>query len=108
MPELPEVETVVRGLRGPLVGHRLVRVEARRPDLRRALPPDFAQRLTGRTVTAIDRRAKYILARLDDGTVLIAHLGMSGRFVVTQGRPNDIGPHDHVLLETDGGMFLRY
>ena len=108
MPELPEVETVVRGLRGPLVGRRLVRVEARRPDLRRPLPQRFAQRLTGRTVTAVERRAKYILMRLDDGAVLIAHLGMSGRFLVTQGRPNDSGPHEHVLLETDRGAVLRY
>jgi formamidopyrimidine-DNA glycosylase len=108
MPELPEVETVVRGLRSPLVGQRLRLVEARRGDLRRAFPENFAARLTGRTVLSIDRRAKYILARLDDGTVLIVHLGMSGRFVVTNGRPNDIGPHDHVLFETEHGMFLRY
>ena len=108
MPELPEVETVVRGLRGPLVGRRLVRVEARRPDLRRKLPANFAARLTGRTVASVERRAKYILMRLDDGQVLIAHLGMSGRFVVTQGMPNQTGPHEHVLLETDRGTVLRY
>ena len=108
MPELPEVETVVRGLRGPLVGRRLVHVEARRPDLRTKLPDGFAERLTGRTVTAIERRAKYILMRLDNETVLIAHLGMSGRFLVTEGRPNHTGPHEHVLLETDRGTVLRY
>jgi formamidopyrimidine-DNA glycosylase len=108
MPELPEVETVVRGLRGPLVGRRLVHVEARRPDLRTKLPDGFAERLIGRTVMAIERRAKYILMRLDDEAVLIAHLGMSGRFVVTEGQPNCTGPHEHVLLETDRGTVLRY
>src|SRR5579872_1695749 len=108
MPELPEVETVVRGLRGPLVGRRLVRVEARRPDLRTRLPDGFAARLTGRTILSVARRAKYILVRFDDDTVLIAHLGMSGRFVVTEGRPNSTGPHEHVLLETDRGTVLRY
>src|SRR4051794_3000344 len=108
MPELPEVETVVRGLRAPLVGRRLVHVEARRPDLRRPLPERFAARLEGRTVLSVERRAKYILIALDDGTVLIAHLGMSGRFLVTQGRPNRIGKHEHVMIETDQGAVLRY
>jgi formamidopyrimidine-DNA glycosylase len=108
MPELPEVETVVRGLRGQLVGRKLAHVEARRADLRVALPPDLAGRLIGREVLSVERRAKYILITLDDGAVLICHLGMSGRFVITQGRPNDLGPHDHVILETDAGAFLRY
>src|SRR5205823_13197935 len=108
MPELPEVETVVRGLRGPLVGRRLVHVEARRPDLRTMLPEGFVARLTGRTVISVERRAKYILVRLDDAGVLIAHLGMSGRFLVTEGRPNHTGPHEHVLIETDRGTVLRY
>ncbi len=77
VPELPEVETVVRGLRPHLVGRRLVRVEQRRADLRFPLPDGFANRLRGRTVRHIGRRAKYILIYLDDGQVLLCHLGMS-------------------------------
>ncbi len=108
MPELPEVETVCRGLRVPLVGKILTSVEARRADLRGPLPVDMAERLTGRRVRSVERRAKYILITLDDGAVLIAHLGMSGRFTITQGRPNRLEAHDHVLFETEDGAFLRY
>ena len=82
MPELPEVETVVRGLRPRLEGHLLARVEQRRPDLRFPFPKDFAKRLTGRRVERILRRAKYMLLHLDDGQVLLCHLGMSGRMVI--------------------------
>jgi len=78
MPELPEVETVCRGLRLRLAGRRLARVQQRRPDLRWPLPPRLGARLTGRRVERIDRRGKYMLVHLDDGMVLIAHLGMSG------------------------------
>ncbi len=99
MPELPEVETVVRGLRPMLLGRRLDRVVARRPDLRRPLPPDLGQRLTGASVTAIRRRAKYGLMETDRGDTLVFHLGMSGRFHPLEGLP---GPHDHVLFEADG------
>ena len=84
MPELPEVETVVRGLRPKLEGRRLQRVEQRRPDLRFPLPQGFAQRLTGRRVDRIQRRAKYMLLHLDDGQVLLCHLGMSGRMTVVE------------------------
>jgi len=106
MPELPEVETVCRGLRPLLVGHRLARVEARRADLRAPLPSGFAARLSGRRVEAVDRRAKYILIALDDDTVLIAHLGMSGRLAVgAEGPP---GPHDHVIFRTDDGTEVRF
>lgn len=109
MPELPEVETIVRGLRPQLVGRRLVRVIARRPDLRIPLPPQFAGRLRGRRVESLRRRAKYILAGLDDGAVLIAHLGMSGQWLARRcedaGQP---GAHDHVEFETDDGMLLTY
>jgi formamidopyrimidine-DNA glycosylase len=107
MPELPEVETVCRGLALRLEGRLLRRVEARRPDLRFPLPPDFAARLTGRRIVSIRRRAKYILATLDDGMVLIAHLGMSGRMFVTRTahRP---GLHDHVLFETDDGATVVF
>ncbi len=108
MPELPEVETVCRGLAAQLVGRRLAAVEVRRPDLRQPLPPDLAHRITGREVLAVDRRAKYILVRFDDGTVLIAHLGMSGRIVMTLGRPNALDPHDHVVFTTETGAVLRF
>ncbi|PPD26014.1 MAG: bifunctional DNA-formamidopyrimidine glycosylase/DNA-(apurinic or apyrimidinic site) lyase [Hyphomicrobium sp.] len=83
MPELPEVETVKRGLEPVLAGRRLVRVEQRRPDLRFPLPERFAERLACRVVTALDRRAKYMLWHLDSGETLIVHLGMSGRFTIT-------------------------
>ena len=110
MPELPEVETVRRGLVPVLEGRKLVRVEVRRPDLRIAFPPRFAERLTGRRIEKLTRRAKYILARLDDGEVLLIHLGMSGRFFVDTARSNSIGAgrHDHVLLETDRGARIVY
>jgi formamidopyrimidine-DNA glycosylase len=108
MPELPEVETVVRGLRPHLVGRRIARLVQRRPNLRTALPRDFAARVEGRLVTALDRRAKYILAHLDDEQILIVHLGMSGRLVLLN-RPNSApGPHDHVEFATDDGAVVRF
>ena len=82
MPELPEVETVRQGLVPVLEGRMLARVRARRPDLRIPLPKGFAERLTGRRVEKLTRRAKYILAHLDGGEILLMHLGMSGRFSV--------------------------
>lgn len=103
MPELPEVETTVRGLRPVLEGQRLARVEARRPDLRRAIPPDLRQRLTGATVTALGRRAKYGLIETDRGDTLIFHLGMSGRWRVD---PETLGTHDHLVIETGAGRRL--
>ncbi|HEX8621987.1 MAG TPA: bifunctional DNA-formamidopyrimidine glycosylase/DNA-(apurinic or apyrimidinic site) lyase [Allosphingosinicella sp.] len=103
MPELPEVETTVRGLVPVLEGRRLVSVEARRSDLRRAFPPDLRQRLTGATVTALSRRAKYGLIATDRGDTLVFHLGMSGRWRID---PAELGPHDHFLLETDEGRRL--
>ena len=106
MPELPEVETVVRGLRPVLEGAVLVRAEARRPDLRIPVPADFSERLTGRTVRSVRRRAKYILAELDDGALLILHLGMSGRLYIDRGDP-DLLPHDHIVLKTDRGDTIR-
>lgn len=110
MPELPEVETVRLGLVPVLEGRKLVRVEARRPDLRIAFPPKFAERLTGRRVNKLSRRAKYILAELDDGEILLMHLGMSGRFFVDHERTNSAGSgaHDHVLFETDRGARVIY
>jgi formamidopyrimidine-DNA glycosylase len=103
MPELPEVETTVRGLRPVLAGHRLTRVEPRRADLRHAIPADLRQRLTGATVTGLGRRAKYGLIDTDRGDTLIFHLGMSGRWRID---PDDVGKHDHLLLETDAGHVL--
>ncbi|TVV70076.1 bifunctional DNA-formamidopyrimidine glycosylase/DNA-(apurinic or apyrimidinic site) lyase [Sphingomonas solaris] len=103
MPELPEVETTVRGLRPVLEGQRLTSVEPRRADLRRAIPPDLRQRLTGATVTALSRRAKYGLIETDRGDTMIFHLGMSGRWRID---PEEIGKHDHLLIETAVGRRL--
>jgi formamidopyrimidine-DNA glycosylase len=111
MPELPEVETVRRGLIPRLVGHRIVRLIQRRRDLRVPLPTKFAQKVEGRTVQAIDRRAKYLLIRLDDGQTLIAHLGMSGRmtlFDAASAAEHPFQRHDHVVLETDEGWQVRF
>jgi len=100
MPELPEVETTVRGLERILRGRRIERVEARRADLRRALPVGLGQRLTGARVTSLGRRAKYGLIGTDRGDTLVFHLGMSGRWRVD---PTEIEKHDHFILETDEG-----
>src|ERR1043166_360121 len=82
MPELPEVETVRRGLAPVMEGARFKKVEARRPDLRFPFPKGFVKRLEGVTVTGLGRRAKYLLADLSSGDVLMMHLGMSGSFRV--------------------------
>jgi formamidopyrimidine-DNA glycosylase len=103
MPELPEVETTVRGLGRVLEGRRIERVEARRPDLRRALPVDLGQRLTGARVTGLKRRAKYGVIDTDRGDSLVFHLGMSGRWRID---PTEIEKHDHFLVETDDGRRL--
>jgi len=108
MPELPEVETVRRGLLPVLEGHRLVRVTARRPDLRFPLPENFVQRVEGRRVETVDRRAKFLLVRLEDGQVLIGHLGMSGRITVFSGSPPPLAKHDHIVFETDAGATVRF
>ena len=103
MPELPEVETTVRGLAAVLQGRRLIGVEPRRADLRRAFPPDLGQRLTGSRVVGLGRRAKYGLIHTDRDDTLIFHLGMSGRWRID---PADIGAHDHLVLKTDDGRAL--
>ena len=103
MPELPEVETTVRGLERVLVGRRIARVEVRRGDLRRAFPVDLGQRLTGATVTGMGRRAKYGLIATDRGDTLVFHLGMSGRWRID---PAELGAHDHLLIETAEGRVL--
>ncbi|MEA1013202.1 bifunctional DNA-formamidopyrimidine glycosylase/DNA-(apurinic or apyrimidinic site) lyase [Sphingosinicella sp. LY1275] len=103
MPELPEVETTVRGLVPVLVDRRLVSVEPRRADLRYPLPPDLRQRMTGARVIGLGRRAKYGLIDTDRGDTLIFHLGMSGKWRID---PAEIGTHDHLLMETDDGRRL--
>lgn len=108
MPELPEVETVCRGLAPRLVGRAIVRVDQRCDALRIPLPPRFAERVTGRRIAAIGRRAKYILVHLDDGAVMLVHLGMSGRLVLHNGSPRAPGRHDHVIFHTDDGGHLTF
>jgi formamidopyrimidine-DNA glycosylase len=103
MPELPEVETTVRGLSRVLKGRRIERVEARRPDLRRALPDDLGQRLTGARVTGLHRRAKYGVIDTDRGDSLVFHLGMSGHWRID---PGEMRKHDHFIIETDEGRRL--
>lgn len=109
MPELPEVETVRLGLTGVLAGRRIARAEAHRPDLRVPLPENFAGRLEGRRIEALERRAKYLLIHLDDGWTWIVHLGMSGR--MTTGRVGalpSIDIHDHVVIATEDGAEVRF
>jgi len=111
MPELPEVETVRRGLVPRMVGHRIARLTQRRKDLRVKLPARFAAKVEGRTVVAIDRRAKYLLMRLDDGQTLIVHLGMSGRMTLHDARSAAEHPferHDHVVFDMDDGWQVRF
>ena len=112
MPELPEVETVRLGLAGVLEGRRLLRVEARRPDLRFPLPRDFGTRLSGRRVETLARRGKFLLFHLEGEMTLIAHLGMSGRFRIFEGPPNGLAPplerHDHVIFDIEGGAIVRF
>lgn len=115
MPELPEVETVRRGLAPALVGARIMRVEQRRGDLRFPFPPDFSARLTGRRVLGLRRRAKYLLADLDGGDTLIMHLGMSGSFRIDGGvqgffhHPRDkSAAHDHVVFHMENGARVTY
>lgn len=115
MPELPEVETVRRGLAPVLEGRVIAAAEVRRPDLRWPFPPGMADRLTGRRVLRLGRRSKYILADLDSGETLIVHLGMSGRMLVAGAMlgefHQDIAPtlpHDHVVLTTDAGVRITF
>lgn len=125
MPELPEVETVMRGLEPALLGRRFAAVDLRRKDLRFPFPQGFAGSLTGTAVTALERRAKYILAHCDSGHSLLLHLGMTGRFTVlkpdgTALEPgafyheasatgqDALGPHDHVVFTLDDGTRIVY
>lgn len=119
MPELPEVETVRRGLAPVLEGRRLTRVEQRRPDLRFPFPEGFVQRLTGARITRLGRRAKYLMAELDRGETLVMHLGMSGRYEIARPegaeRPGEFHyaadpdpKHAHVVFETEDGGRVTY
>src|SRR4051812_4989378 len=119
MPELPEVETVRRGLQPVMEGARIVKAEARRGDLRRPLPKDFVKRLEGRTVTGLGRRAKYLLADLSSGDVLMMHLGMSGSFRVTQEKGEktpgkfhhlraEDRAHDHIVFHMSSGARIAF
>ncbi len=118
MPELPEVETVKRGLAPTMEGALLVRAELRRPDLRFPFPENFANAVAGRRIIALSRRAKYLMIELEGGDVIIAHLGMSGSFRIEKG-PIEAGAdpatpgafhhprgkdekHDHVVFHLDG------
>ncbi|XUU61019.1 bifunctional DNA-formamidopyrimidine glycosylase/DNA-(apurinic or apyrimidinic site) lyase [Erythrobacter sp. HA6-11] len=102
MPELPEVETTVRGLARLLDGARITRVVLNRPDLRRPFPPDLVQVMTGATVTGLSRRAKYGLLHLDRDQTMIFHLGMSGRWRID---PEEADTHDHLIIETASNRF---
>ena len=120
MPELPEVETVRRGLEPVLVGNAFARVEQRRADLRFPLPARFSERLEHRTVQTLERRAKYLLAGLDDGEILVVHLGMTGRFIINKADGAGTMPgtyvhsqaqatkHEHVVFHLDDGSAIRY
>jgi formamidopyrimidine-DNA glycosylase len=119
VPELPEVETVRRGLAPVMEGRRIEQVEARRPDLRFPFPERFAARLAGRTVVSLGRRAKYLLADLDDDETLVMHLGMSGSFRVDLGDEgatpgafqhprSKATTHDHVTFRMSGGAVITY
>jgi formamidopyrimidine-DNA glycosylase len=118
VPELPEVETVRRGLAPVMEGARILRLEARRPDLRRPLQPDFVRRVEGETVTTLGRRAKYLLAELAAGDVLVMHLGMSGSFRVsrkadqklTEAPDTGMGTavHDHVVFHLSSGATVTF
>lgn len=103
MPELPEVETTVRGLARYLEGERIARVAVNRPDLRRPFPPGLVQNLTGATVTGLGRRAKYGLIHTDRDQTMVFHLGMSGRWRI---EPEQAEKHDHLVLETGAGHVL--
>ncbi|MGR3292373.1 MAG: DNA-formamidopyrimidine glycosylase family protein, partial [Paracoccaceae bacterium] len=108
MPELPEVETVRRGLVPSMLGQVIVRADIRRPDLRWPFPDNMADRLTGKRVENLRRRSKYILVDLDSGETLIIHLGMSGRMLVSPGDHGDLQKHDHVVLDMENGARITF
>src|SRR6202012_1959208 len=119
MPELPEVETVRRGLQPVMENAKILHAEARRKDLRFPFQKDFVARLNGQTVTGLGRRAKYLMADLGSGDVLLMHLGMSGSFrVLKEGKPQTPGEfhhprsedraHDHVVFHMSSGAEIIF
>lgn len=125
MPELPEVETVRRGLAEVMEGRRIERIEVRRHDLRIPVPDDFNERLQGRTLEKMGRRAKYLVGEFDDGTILLAHLGMSGRMIIetpdnmteksASNIPGDFAhdpgnhaKHEHIVFHVGNGTVIRF
>ncbi|MCC6720362.1 MAG: bifunctional DNA-formamidopyrimidine glycosylase/DNA-(apurinic or apyrimidinic site) lyase [Acetobacteraceae bacterium] len=108
MPELPEVETVMRGLRAQLEGRVIRRAQIHRPDMRFAFPPGLAARLTGARIASFRRRAKYILMRLDSGQSVLIHLGMSGRLLIERTGRNAIPAHEHLTIETEDGTLVGF
>ncbi len=110
MPELPEVETVCRGLAPAMEGAILKDVIIREYKLRFPIPVNFRSRVVGRHITSVTRRAKYIFIHLDDDNIIIFHLGMSGRMTLfpPDAKPNQLGPHDHVDFQTTNGTTIRF
>jgi len=112
MPELPEVETVRRGLDKALAGATINKVELRRENLRTPFPKDFAKSLTGQKIKSVTRRAKYLLFHLDSDIIMVAHLGMTRRFTVAapqgKGKKTEFLAHDHVVLTLDDGRLIIY
>ena len=121
MPELPEVETVMRGLEPVMMGQKIRYADIRRPDLRWPFPENMSQRLTGTTITGLHRRSKYILCDLDSGETLLIHLGMSGRMTIShaekesedllgnfQYKPSTPAKHDHVILDMIDGARISF
>ena len=121
MPELPEVETVMRGLESVMVGQKIRYADIRRPDLRWPFPENMSQRLTGARILRLHRRSKYILCDLDRGETLLIHLGMSGRMTISntgnesedllgnfQYKPSTPAKHDHVILDMIGGARISF
>jgi formamidopyrimidine-DNA glycosylase len=119
MPELPEVETVRRGLAPAMEGRRIIRAETRRPDLRFPFPPNFGTRVSGAKLLALGRRAKYLVGELSTGEALIMHLGMTGRFTIAEKKKKrqpgafhhetGVDPtHDHVVFELQGGATVTF
>ena len=107
MPELPEVETIRRGLARVMSGRQILCAELRRPDLRRPFPPALAERLTGAAIGALGRRGKYLLIEIGEEGMLILHLGMSGRITADAGT-SPAARHDHVVLTLDDGTVIRF
>ncbi|MDB0001052.1 bifunctional DNA-formamidopyrimidine glycosylase/DNA-(apurinic or apyrimidinic site) lyase [Amylibacter sp.] len=121
MPELPEVETVLRGLEPVMVDQKIRNAEIRRPDLRWPFPENMSERLTGVTILRLHRRSKYILCDLDSGETLLIHLGMSGRMTIShagnesddflgnfQYKPSTPAKHDHVILDMQAGVRISF